>query len=91
MTAATQPRPHGTSDRSARRTPYDHDMAKRVLMGIQELRLRIKHVVGLVAGNDEEPGGQHVVFTRHGKHVAALVPMDWYRTAAEKMGEPTEL
>lgn len=71
--------------------PYDLDMAKRVLLGIQELRLRIKSVVGMVAGSADDPGGKHVVFTRHGKPVAALVPMDWYRQASEKQGEPTDL
>lgn len=91
MTAAVQARPDARSHRSPHRTPYDLDMAKRVLMGIQELRLRIKQVVGMVAGGDDDPGGQHVVFTRHGKRIAVLVPMDWYRTATDKMGEPTEL
>nr|WP_221374335.1 type II toxin-antitoxin system prevent-host-death family antitoxin [Actinoplanes polyasparticus] len=60
-------------------------MAKRVLKGIQELRRDLKAVVELVTA------GTHVVFTRHGKTVAVLVPMEWYREAAEKMGEPTEL
>ncbi len=73
------------SDRTQHRTAYDHDMAKRVLKGIQELRRDLKTVV------DEVTSGTHVVFTRHGKTTAALVPMEWYRQAAEKMGEPTEL
>lgn len=77
------------SDRSPHRTSYDHDMAKRVLMGIQELRLHVKDVVARVTGTDEKPG-EHVVFTRHNNRVAVLVPIEWYREAAEKMGEPTE-
>lgn len=96
MTAPTQDRTDSSGDRSPHRTPYDLDMAKRELLGIQALRLQIKSVVAKVAGGTladgtEESGGTHVVFTRHGKPTAVLVPMDWYRRAAEKMGEPTDL
>lgn len=83
--------PDRASDRSPHRTAYDLDMAKRELMGIQELRTHLKTVVEKVAGTSTKPGGTHVVFTRHGKTTAVLVPMDWYRDAAEKMGEPTDL
>lgn len=78
------------SDRSPHRNPYDLDMAKRVLMGIQELRLHIKDVTARITETPEKPA-EHVVFTRHGKPFAALVPLAWYREAAEKMGEPTDL
>ncbi|GAA0495250.1 hypothetical protein Ade02nite_18980 [Paractinoplanes deccanensis] len=78
------------SDRSPHRNPYDLDMAKRVMLGIQELRLHLKDVITRVTGTAEKPA-EHVVFTRHGKPTAVLVPMDWYRQAAEKMGEPTDL
>ena len=81
MTITTQP----ASDRNAHRSPYDLDMAKRELVGIQDLRLKIKAVFVKVEG------GIHLVLTRHGKPIAALVPIDWYRQAAEKMGEPTDL
>jgi prevent-host-death family protein len=73
------------SDRSPHRNPYDLDMAKRELVGIQDLRLKIKTVF------DKVGAGIHVIPTRHGKPVAALVPIEWYRRAAEKMGEPTDL
>jgi prevent-host-death family protein len=85
LTIQTRPELRPSSDRSPHRDPYDLDMAKRELMGIQELRLHLKAVVEKVTS------GTHVVFTRHGKTTAALVPMDWYREAAEKMGEPTDL
>lgn len=83
------------SDRTPHSSPYDLDMAKREPWGIQALRLQVKTVVAKVVGGKlsngaEEPGGTHVVFTRHGKHIAVLVPIDWYREAAEKMGDPTE-
>ena len=74
-----------TGDRSQHRNPYDLDMAKRETVGIQDLRLKIKATFEKVAS------GLHVVIARHGKPIAVLVPMDWYRQAAEKMGEPTEL
>lgn len=86
MTITTQ----ATGDRTPHRNPYDLDMAKRVMLGIQELRLHLKDVIARVVGTDERPP-EHVVFTRHGKPVAVLVPMDWYRGAAEKTGEPTDL
>jgi prevent-host-death family protein len=82
MTITAEPVLYGASYRDL----YDSTVAKRELMGIQELRLRIKAVVDAVVGT-----GVHTVFTRHGKPVAVLVPMDWYRKAAEKMDDPTEL
>ncbi len=81
MTITTQ----ATGDRTPHRNPYDLDMAKRELVGIQDLRLRIKLIFDKVAS------GIHVIPTRHGKPIAALVPIEWYRAAAEKMGEPTDL
>lgn len=77
------------SDRTPHRNPYDRDMAKRELMGIQELRLHLKDVIARVTGGEDEPG-EHVVFTRHNKRLAVLVPIDWYREAAKKMDDPTE-
>ncbi len=96
MKAAIDTRPNRTSDRTRHRTPYDLDMAKRVIVGIQELRLRIKWVVAQVTGGPAgdgttEPGGKHVIFTRHGKALGAFVPMDWYRAKVEEDGEPTDL
>lgn len=67
------------------RSQYDLGVAKRELRGIQELRLHIKERVNAVLQ------GTHTVFTRHGKPVAVLVDMDWYRRAADALGEPTDL
>ncbi len=64
---------------------YDSRMVKRVLVGIQEMRLRLRQVV------DTAVSGTHVVFTRHGRPVAVLVPIGWYRSAAEEMGDPTDI
>lgn len=66
-------------------TPYDSPVTRRVLMGIQELRLRIKDVINGVADKT-----MHVVFTRRGEPVAVLVDMDWYRQASEAIGDPLD-
>lgn len=63
---------------------YASDMVKRVQVGIQDLRLHIKERVTAVEN------GEHAVFTRRGKSVAVLVPIEWYREATKKMGDPTE-
>jgi prevent-host-death family protein len=83
MTTIAQPRsrPRG---RTYRR-PYDQVVARRVLIGIQEMRLRLKPVVDMAIN------GTHVVFTRRGRPVTVLVPIDWYRKAAEAVGDPTEI
>lgn len=86
MTITTERR----SDRTPHRTPYDLDMAKRDVLGIQELRTHLKSVLTRVEGTEETPS-EHIVFARHNKRIAVLVPMDWYREAAAKMGDPTEL
>jgi prevent-host-death family protein len=69
-------RPYGTL--------YDPGMVKRVMMGIQELRVRLRERV-----NAAEQG-EHTVFARHAKPVAVLVPIDWYRDAAKALNDPTE-
>lgn len=65
----------------AYRTPYDLDVARRVMMGIQELRLRLRERVSALSS------GIHTVFTRHGRPVAVLVDVDWYQRAAEALGD----
>jgi hypothetical protein len=64
---------------------YAAAMVKRVLRGIQDMRLHL----GLVFEGIESKG-EHAVFTRRGKPVAALVPIEWYREAAKAMNDPTE-
>lgn len=81
MTTATAPDLYGSRHRSR----YDLDVTKRVLMGIQELRLHLRERVNALQE------GIHTVFTRHGKPVAVLVDIEWYRRAAEAVGEPTDL
>ncbi|WP_341719979.1 type II toxin-antitoxin system prevent-host-death family antitoxin [Micromonospora sp. FIMYZ51] len=56
-------------------------MARRVMMGIQELRLRLRERVADVQR------GIHTIFTRHGVPVAVLVDVDWYQRATEAIGE----
>jgi hypothetical protein len=64
---------------------YPPGMAKRVLMGIQELRRTIGEFTKAF-----EERKEHVVLTKRGKHIGVTVPMDWYREAAIKMKDPTE-
>ncbi len=66
------------------RTLYPADMVKRVLRGIQEMRL---HLGEVFAGVEQ---GEHAIFARRGKPVAVLVPIDWYRKAAQAVDDPTE-
>jgi prevent-host-death family protein len=67
--------------RSEYRSSYDLEVAKRVMMGIQELRLRLKERVNAV-----EQGTQ-TVFTRHGRPVAVLVDVEWFQRATAALGE----
>ena len=63
---------------------YADLMAKRELHPAQEVRERF------AARVDDALRGIHTGITRHGRPVAALVDMDWYRRAAEALGEPTD-
>jgi prevent-host-death family protein len=69
----------------AYRTLYAAPMVKRVLVGIQELRIKLRQRV------DATIAGEHTVFTRHGKPVVVLVPIEWYRDAAKAMKDPTDI
>lgn len=65
---------------------YAPGMVKRVLKGIQEIRLGL--AARVVAAEQE---GEHTVLLKHGKPCAVIVPMDWYRTRSAEAGEPTDL
>ncbi len=64
--------------------PYALPVATRVLMGIQTLRRNLRARV-----EDVQNNGMHIFFGRHSKPVAVLVDVEWYRRAAEALGEPT--
>lgn len=64
---------------------YAPDMAKRVLLSVQELRRTIGKLTSAVDQRKE-----HVVLSKRGKPFAVTVPIEWYRQAAEKMDDPTE-
>lgn len=63
---------------------YPADMAKRDLVNVRDFRKEFAEKAKSVLA------GTHLVITRYGNPQMAVVPMDWYREAAEKMGEPTE-
>lgn len=58
----------------------------RIMLSVQETRAQLKSVVNAVS-----EAGRKVIVIRHSAPAAVFVPMDWYRQAAEKMGEPTDL
>ena len=68
----------------ANRDLYPSGMVKRILLSVQALR---RHV-GLLAEAVER--GEHAVLSKHGKPFAVVVPIEWYRRAAEALGDPTE-
>lgn len=61
-------------------------MAKRELLGVQEMRENLRDRVDQAIEQ-----GVHTVVSRHARAVAVLVDIDWYRRAAESLGEPTDL
>lgn len=64
---------------------YAAGMVKRVMLGVQEFRIHLRERLRLI-----EDQGEHTVLARRGKPVAVMVPMDWYRRAAEALDDPTE-
>lgn len=80
-----------TADGNLYRSPYTSTMAKRILLGMQEFRLKLAE--RLLASRDDTTNhipGEHTVVTRHGKPDAVLVPITWYREACAKLNDPTE-
>lgn len=65
---------------------YADPMATREVLGVQEARDKFRDRVDQAIEN-----GTITVVTRHGRSVAALVPMDFLRRALEALGEPTDL
>lgn len=63
---------------------YAAGMVKRVMLGIQEFRDRLK------ARLDAVEGGEHTIIAKRGKPLAVVVPIGWYRDAAAAMNDPTE-
>jgi prevent-host-death family protein len=63
---------------------YADLMAKRELHPAQEVREKF------AARVDDALRGIHTGITRHSRPVAVLVDMEWYRRAAEALGEPTD-
>jgi hypothetical protein len=63
---------------------YPADVAKRVMVSVQDLRSSIGKIAAAMNG------GEHLVVTYRGKVIGFISPPDWYRQAAEKMKDPTE-
>jgi prevent-host-death family protein len=60
-------------------------MASRVILGIQDFRLRLKERF------DALEQGEETILQRRGRPIGALVPMDDYRKIRELRGDPTDL
>lgn len=63
---------------------YASGMVKRVVLGIQDFRMRLKARV------DALERGEETIVQKRGVIVGALVPIDWYRTMREQAGDPTD-
>ena len=63
---------------------YPAVMAKRVMRGVQDIRTQMGAVF------DHIRTGEHVILARRGEPTAVLVPIAWYREAADAMNDPTE-
>jgi prevent-host-death family protein len=64
---------------------YASAMAEREQLGIQDTRDNFRDRVDKAIEQ-----GLHTVVARHGRNVAVLVPIEWYRRASEALDDPTE-
>lgn len=65
---------------------YPHDMAVKERIGVQVARDKFRERVDMAISP-----GVHTVVSRHGRDVAVLVPIDWYRRAVDALGDPADL
>jgi prevent-host-death family protein len=75
---------HATPTVATYGDPYTADMAKRRIMGAQDVRSNFSD--RLDAANQ----GEHTVVLRRSTPDAVLVPARWYSLACEAMGDPWE-
>jgi hypothetical protein len=66
---------------------YDAGMVKRLLLGMEAFR---KGLAARLDAVEPKQGAEHTVVARRGQPIAVLVPIEWYREAADKLGDPTE-
>jgi len=64
---------------------YAAGMVKLVIDGIQAIRATFGDKVA------KAQAGEHVIGTRHGKPVVALVSIEWYREMRKLSGDPTDI
>jgi prevent-host-death family protein len=65
---------------------YDPAMAKVEHMTVEEARKVLGRRVDRARDEDV-----HTAVTKHGRTIAVVVPLDWYRQAREAVGDPTDL
>ncbi len=65
---------------------YDPAMPKTKTLGVEALRKVLGPEIEASAKD-----GTHIITSKRGVNLVAVVPMDWYRKAREATGEPTDL
>lgn len=86
MTIAPHAPPSGSPRGRAQGIPYDAEVAKTELVGIEAAR---QSLGPMLERADAE--SVHFVLTRHGRARGVVVNMEWYRTAREALKDPTDL
>lgn len=70
---------------------YPAGMTRRKQMTVQEARDNFAERLNrLDSDTKKNPEIEHTVISRRGKTMGVLVDIDWYRRAAEALGDPTE-
>lgn len=64
---------------------YDPDMAKRVMLGLEETRRSLGERV-----KKAEQDGELTIVTRHGKPSVGIIPYELLVRALAALGEPTD-
>lgn len=78
LTGKAYGKPHGIL--------YCFTVANRTMMGIQDLRTTLSSLIKGIGKTR-----QHVLVTNRGQVAAVIVPLDWYRDAASKLGDPFDI
>jgi hypothetical protein len=70
---------------------YPAGMTRRRQMTVQEARDNLAERLNrLDSDTEKNPEIEHTVISRRSRTAGVLVDIDWYRRAAEALGDPTE-
>lgn len=76
----------GEAYRQPHRILYGLTVASRTLLGIQDLRMQLSSLINKLSRTK-----QHILVTNRGQVAAVIVPIDWYRDASAKLGDPLDI